>query len=139
MLVRFTDGSLAQVEVGWGHKAGLDVRVEVHATDGYLRTDATGETGLRAFAGRQAGYVVEKATADRGWIAPVPDEAIACGYHGTLDHLVQCFRRGQTPRQTLRDGSVDNAIIDAGYRAARSRQWEPVEIPDRAPADPPPP
>ena len=72
MLIRFDDGSLGQVEVGWNHKAGLDVRAEIHGTDGYVSTDVTGETGIHAFTTQSAGYVVEKAGVDVGWTTPSP-------------------------------------------------------------------
>ncbi|MEO3856447.1 Gfo/Idh/MocA family oxidoreductase [Acrocarpospora sp. B8E8] len=130
MLVRFDDGRLTQVEVGWTHVAGLDVRNEIHGSHGWIGTDETGSTGLTAFTGDSAGYVVEKAGSDKGWINPVPDEPWTYGYHAELNHFVDCFRRGVTPRQTLRDGLIDNSVIDAGYRSMASRAWEPVAVPD---------
>lgn len=135
LLVRFDDGRLVQVEAGWNHVAGLDVRTEIHGSDGWIGIDETGETGIRAFAGKRSGYVMEKAGSDTGWLQPVPDEPWAYGYHAEMDHFVQCFRRGEEPRQTLRDGLLDNAVVDAGYRAMASRRWEPVTLPD-APATP---
>jgi hypothetical protein len=35
---------------------------------------------------------------------------------------------GRQPRETLYDGYVVNAVIDACYRSAESRRWEPVEL-----------
>jgi len=130
MLVRFDDGRMTQVEVGWTHVAGLDVRNEIHGSHGWIGTDETGSTGVRAFAAKAAGYVVEKAGSAQGWITPVPDEPWTYGYHAELDHFVDCFRRGVEPRQTLRDGVIDNAVIDAGYRSMASRSWEPVVLPE---------
>ncbi|TDC50367.1 Gfo/Idh/MocA family oxidoreductase [Jiangella ureilytica] len=129
MLVRFDDGRLVQVEAGWTHVAGLDVRNEIHGSHGWIGTDETGSTGLRAFAGNPAGYVVEKAGSTQGWITPVPDEPWTYGYHAELAHFIDCYRRGESPRQTLRDGVIDNAVIDAGYRSMTSRAWEPVTLP----------
>ena len=37
---------------------------------------------------------------------------------------------GRAPMETFYDGYVVNAIIDACYRSAESRQWEPVELED---------
>jgi predicted dehydrogenase len=128
MLVRFDDGRMVQVEVGWTHLAGLDVRNEIHGSHGWIGTDETGSTGVRAFTGRPAGYVVEKAGSSQGWITPVPDEPWTYGYHAELAHFVGCFRRGVAPRQTLRDGVIDNAVIDAGYRSMASGRWEPVDV-----------
>ena len=126
MLVRFDDGRLLQAEVGWTHVAGLDVRNEIHGSAGWIGTDETGSTGVRAFAQNPAGYVVEKAGSTQGWMDPVPDEAWAYGYHAEMAHFVDCFRRGLVPRQTLRDGLIDNMVVDAGYRSMLSRTWEPV-------------
>jgi hypothetical protein len=35
---------------------------------------------------------------------------------------------GGVPRETLYDGYVVNAVMDAAYRSAESRQWERVEM-----------
>ncbi len=137
MLVRFDDDRLLQVEVGWTHVAGLDVRNEIHGSVGWIGTDETGSTGVRAFTQHSAGYVVEKAGATQGWLDPVPDEAWAYGYHAEMAHFVDCFRRGLQPRQTLRDGVIDNVVIDAGYRSIESRAWEPVELPPAVPGPAP--
>ncbi len=127
-LVRFADGRVGQIEAGWNHIAGLDVRNEIHGTHGWIGTDETGETGLRAFAGRPAEFVVEKAGATSGWITPVPDETVVYGYHAEMAHFVDAFARGVAPRQTLVDGYVDNAVIDAAYTSMRTRTWEPIDL-----------
>lgn len=129
MIVRFDDGRIAQVEAGWTHVAGLDVRREIHGSNGWLGADETGSTGLRGFVGDGVGYVMEKAGSDRGWITPVLDEAVAYGYHGEFDHFIAAFRSGVAPQQTLHDGVIDAAVVDAGYRSMASRVWEPVMIP----------
>jgi predicted dehydrogenase len=126
VLLRFADGRLGQVEVGWTHVAGLDVRNEIHGTEGWIGTDETSSTGLRAFAGRAPAYVLEKAGASTGWMTPVADEPWTYGYREELDHFVRCFAAGTRPRQTLWDGYVDNAVIDAAYRSMASRSWEKV-------------
>jgi predicted dehydrogenase len=130
MLVRFDDGRMVQVEVGWTHIAGLDVRNEIHGSHGWIGTDETGSTGIVGFTGHPAGYVVEKAGSSQGWITPVPDEPWTYGYHAELSHFVDTFRRRVEPRQTLRDGVIDNAVIDAGYRSMETRSWESVTLPD---------
>ena len=35
---------------------------------------------------------------------------------------------GTAPMETFYDGYIVNAIIDASYKAAKSKQWEPVEL-----------
>ncbi|VWX61650.1 conserved hypothetical protein [Burkholderiales bacterium 8X] len=127
-IVRFADGRMAQVEVGWTHTAGLDVRNEIHGSHGWIGTDETGSTGVHAFAGRDAGYVLEKAGARTGWMTPVAQEPWVYGYHGELAHFVECLQAGVAPRQTFVDGVIDNAVIDAAYRSIQSRTWEAVDL-----------
>ena len=127
-IVRFDDGRVAQIEAGWNHHAGLDVRNEIHGSHGWIGTDETGETGIRAFAGNPATFVVEKAAVTTGWIAPVPEEPFTYGYVGEMAHFVECFAAGVAPRQTFEDGFVDNAVIDAAYRSITSGRWEAVDL-----------
>lgn len=127
-IVRFDDGRITQIETGWTHVAGLDVRNEIHGSHGWIGTDDTGATGLRAFAGRDAGYVMEKAGAATGWMTPIAEEPWVYGYHGELVHFVETYSAGQVPRQTFEDGVIDNAVIDAAYRSMQSRAWERVDL-----------
>lgn len=127
-IVRFEDGRMAQIEASWTHTAGLDVRNEIHGSHGWIGTDETGSTGVHAFAGRDAGYVLEKAGAATGWMTPVAEEPWVYGYHAELAHFVTCFSSGTAPRQTLVDGLIDNAVIDAAYRSMQSRTWERVDL-----------
>lgn len=127
-IVRFQDGRIAQIEAGWTHTPGLDVRNEIHGSHGWIGTDETGSTGVHTFAGRDAGFVLEKAGATTGWMTPVAEEPWVYGYHGELAHFVDCFARGVAPRQTLVDGVIDNAVVDAAYRSMQSRTWESVDL-----------
>jgi predicted dehydrogenase len=127
-IVRFADGRIAQVEAGWTHVAGLDVRNEIHGSHGWIGTDETGSTGVNAFAGRQADYVLEKAGASTGWMTPVAQEPWVYGYHAELAHFIERFAASAPPRQTFEDGLIDNAVIDAAYRSIASRTWERVDL-----------
>lgn len=127
-IVRFEDGRIAQIEAGWTHVAGLDVRNEIHGSHGWIGTDETGSTGVHAFAGRDAGYVLEKAGASTGWMTPVAQEPWVYGYHAELVHFIESFGARQAPRQTFVDGLIDNAVIDAAYRSVATRTWEPVDL-----------
>lgn len=129
LIARFADGRIAQVESSWTHVAGLDVRSEVHGSDGWIHIDETGSTGIKAFTGGSAGVVVEKAGSDTGWITPVPEEVHAYGFHTQLRHFVESFNLGELPSQTFRDGVIDNAVVDAGYRAMAAHSWVPVNYP----------
>jgi predicted dehydrogenase len=126
MLIRFEGGRMAQVEVNWITRHGLDLRNEITGREGTIYTDITGGTGIRAFALRDAGYVLEKAPATTGWIQPVAEEPFTYGYVGHLKHFVDALRADVPFAETFEDGYVVNEIIDAGYRSARSGRWEAV-------------
>ena len=43
----------------------ISKKFEIHGSGGYIATDHTGNTGIRAFTTESAGYVLEKAEADK--------------------------------------------------------------------------
>jgi predicted dehydrogenase len=126
-LMRFANGSMAQMELSWSSHGGLDLRNEVYGTEGAIFTDTTRGTPIRAFTLRGSGYIIEKAEAETGWVQPLPDEARVYGYHGEMLHFVQCVASGTMPRENFEDGYIVNVILDAGYRSMKSKRWEPVE------------
>ena len=73
-------------------------------------------------------YVAEKAESESGWLFPVGDEVVELGYSDMFDDMFNALDQGADPRETFYDGYVVNAVIDACYRSASSRQWEPVEL-----------
>ena len=44
--------------------------------------------------------------------------------------MFNAIDEGREPMETIYDGYVVNAVIDACYRSAKSRKWEPVELED---------
>lgn len=127
LLLQFASGGLGHCELSWTTKGGLDLRNEVHGTEGSIFTDVTRGTPLSSFSTRGSGYIVEKADTDLGWTRPLPEEAFAYGYQAEMRHFVECARDGATPRETYEDGYIVNRILDAGYQAMRSGQWISVE------------
>ena len=79
-------------------------------------------------AGGGGGYVAEKAETAAGWLFPVGDEVSELGYVDMFSDMFNALDGGGTPRETLYDGYVVNAVMDACYRSAKSRAWEPVEL-----------
>jgi predicted dehydrogenase len=128
MLMRLEDGRVATMDVSWSAKGGLEGRFELSGTGGRIISDMA-STVLRAFIEQPAGYLGEKADADTGWVFPVPNETYAHGHDEMMGHMVASFRAGEAPRETFHDGHVVNRVLDAAYRAMRSGQWEPVELP----------
>jgi predicted dehydrogenase len=128
-LVRFESGAVGQFEVSWAFRGGMDLRDEVSGTDGTIWLNHWLRTGFEMFvAGERKGYVAEKAEAETGWLFPVGNEVRELGYLDMFGDMFSAMDEEREPRETFYDGYVVNAVIDACYRSARSKQWEPVEI-----------
>lgn len=80
-------------------------------------------------SGNGGDYVAEKAETSSGWLFPVGDEAHELGYPNMFVDMFDAFENGTSPRETFYDGYVVNAILDAAYRSAKTKLWEPVELP----------
>ncbi|MGC9318968.1 MAG: Gfo/Idh/MocA family protein [Armatimonadota bacterium] len=129
LLLRFDGGEMSITETSWSAHGGLDLRNEIYGTEGTIFTDVTRRTPMVAFTTQSAGYVVEKAEADTGWVFPCVDEARVYGYHEEMRHFVECVETGRTPRQTFDDGYLVNVILDAAYRSMDSGTWEQIPLP----------
>lgn len=127
LVLKFAGGGIGHCELSWTTKGGLDLRNEIHGSDGSIFTDVTRGTPISSFSTKSAGYVVEKADIDFGWTRPLPDEAFAYGYQAEMRHFVECVRDGVSPRETYEDGYIVNCVLDAGYKSMESRQWVRVE------------
>jgi len=44
--------------------------------------------------------------------------------------VFEAMDAGREPMETLYDGYIVNAILDACYKSAETKQWEPIEIDD---------
>jgi predicted dehydrogenase len=128
MLMRFADGQLAQAEVSWTSRGGLDLRNEVYGTEGVIFTDVTRETPIKVFSRPGAGYVVEKAESETGWLFPPIDEAYTYGYQEEMRHFIDCVNSGERPRENFDDGLVVNRLLDAAYLSMKSKKWEAVDL-----------
>lgn len=126
-MLKFGNGGISITEASWSAKGGMELRNEIVGTDGRLITDSTA-TSVWGFISKPAGYLMEKADADTGFVYPIPDEARHYGYQEELRHFVECYRTGAEPRETFVDGYIVNVVLDACYRSMRSGRWEPVEL-----------
>jgi len=130
-LIRFESGAIGQFEVSWTFRGGMDLRDEVAGTEGTIWLDHFLRTGFEAFSSGAGGdYVAEKSESASGWLFPVGDEVSELGYVDMFTDMFDAMDAGRAPMETFYDGYVVNAIIDACYRSAESRQWEPVELAD---------
>jgi len=127
LLLRLEDGRTSLTEASWTAKGGMELRNEIYGTMGRIVTDTT-STRIRAFVQEPAGYLMEKADADIGWVFPIPDEARVYGYHEEMRHFVQCFTEGMQPRENFVDGYVVNCVLDAAYRSMKSGHWEALQV-----------
>jgi predicted dehydrogenase len=128
-LIRFESGAIGQFEVSWTFRGGMDLRDEVAGTEGTIWLDHFLRTGFQAFSSGAGGdYVAEKAETASGWLFPVGDEVSELGYVDMFTDMFDAMDEGREPMETLYDGYVVNAIIDACYRSAESHRWEPVEL-----------
>ncbi|HUX10683.1 MAG TPA: Gfo/Idh/MocA family oxidoreductase [Terriglobia bacterium] len=127
LILKFAGGGIGHCELSWTTKGGLDLRNEVHGSEGSIFTDVTRGTPISTFSTRSAGYVVEKAEIDFGWTRPLPEEAFAYGYQAEMKHFVECVQNGAAPRETYEDGYIVNYVLDAGYQSMRSSRWVRVK------------
>jgi predicted dehydrogenase len=128
-LIRFESGAIGQFEVSWTFRGGMDLRDEVAGTEGTIWLNHFLRTGFETFtSGRTGGYVAEKAETESGWLFPVGDEVSELGYVDMFTDMFGALEEGRDPRETFYDGYVVNAIMDACYRSAQSRRWEPVDL-----------
>jgi predicted dehydrogenase len=128
-LVRYENGAIGQFEVSWAFRGGMDLRDEIAGTEGTIWLNHWLRTGFEMFTSvGQGGYVAEKAEGDTGWLFPVGDEVVALGYVDMFRDMFHSMDSGTAPMETFYDGYIVNAIIDASYKAAESKKWEPIQL-----------
>jgi predicted dehydrogenase len=128
-LVKYENGAIGQFEVSWTFRGGLDLRDEVMGTEGTIWINSFLRTGFEMFTtGKGADYVAEKAESNTGWLFPVGDELNELGYNHMFMDMFNAMEKGRPPKETFYDGYIVNEILDAAYRSAKSKQWEPVKL-----------
>jgi predicted dehydrogenase len=128
-LIKYENGAIAQFETSWTFRGGLDLRDEVMGTEGTIWINSFLRTGFEMFTtGKGGDYVAEKAESNSGWLFPVGDEINELGYNHMFTDMFKSLETGKQPLETFYDGYVVNAIIDACYKSAKSKLWEPVQL-----------
>lgn len=130
-LVKYANGAIGQFEVSWAFRGGMDLRDEVMGTEGTIWVNSFLRTGFEMFTtGKGEGYVAEKAEINKGWLFPVGDEAHELGYSHMFTDMFNAIENNKDPQETFYDGYVVNAILDAAYKSAKTKVWEPVLLED---------
>jgi predicted dehydrogenase len=127
LVLKFASGGIGHCELSWTTKGGLDLRNEIHGSEGSIFTDVTRGTPITSFSTQPTGYVIEKAELNVGWTRPLPEEAFAYGYQAEMRHFVECVRDGKQPRETYKDGYIVSCVLDAGYESMKSNRWVKVD------------
>lgn len=129
-LVKYENGAIGQFEASWTFRGGMDLRDEVMGTEGTIWVNSWLRTGFEMFTSGagDGSYVVEKAETANGWQFPVGDEAHELGYTNMFIDQFTAFEEGGIPNETFYDGYIVNAIVDAAYKSAKTKLWEPVEL-----------
>lgn len=128
-LVKYANGAIGQFEVSWSFRGGMDLRDEVMGTEGTIWANNFLRTGFEMYStGKGVNYVAEKAESNSGWLFPVGDEVHELGYNHMFTDMFNSIEKGIHPAETFYDGYIVNAIIDAAYKSAKSKQWEQVLI-----------
>ena len=80
--------------------------------------------------GQGEGYVAEKTELNKGWLFPVGDEAHDLGYPNMFSDMFNAIEEGRDAKETFYDGYVVNTILDAAYKSAKTKLWEPIILED---------
>lgn len=130
-LVKYANGAIGQFEVSWTFRGGMDLRDEVMGTEGSIWLNSFLRTGFEMFTtGKGDGYVAEKTEVNSGWLFPVGDESHELGYPNMFTDMFAAIEEKREPMETFYDGYIVNAIMDAAYKSAETKAWEPVIIED---------
>ncbi len=128
-LVKYENGAIGQFEVSWTFRGGLDIRDEVMGTEGTIWINNFLRTGFEMFTtGKGGDYIAEKAESNSGWLFPVGDELNELGYNHMFADMFDAIEKNESPKETFYDGYVVNAVLDAAYKSAKTKLWEPVQL-----------
>ncbi len=121
------DGNELMIEAttSWAYVgAGLRIQLELLGPEYAMEFNSLA-TGLkifmsRAVTGDEGEDLVEKQNAEQGLMPVLEDEAGVYGYTDENRHMVECFRKGETPLETFHDGLAVVEILMGLYRSAET-------------------
>lgn len=138
------DGNELMIEAttSWAYVgAGLRIQLELLGPEYAMEFNSLA-TGLkifmsRAVTGAEGEDLVEKQNAEQGLMPVLEDEEGIYGYTGENRHMVECFRKGETPIETFHDGLAVVEILMGLYRSAETGEtvrFPAPELEDYVPA-----
>jgi predicted dehydrogenase len=128
-VIEFEGGVVGLAEDSWARHGGMDDRIEVYGTGGYVEADLFRGNAALTYSEKGYGYAVEKASTTRGWSFTMFEEAFNQGYPQELRHFVQCVREDRAPLVTGEDGRAVLEMLYAAYESAGTGRK--VELPFR--------
>ncbi|SDR01383.1 Gfo/Idh/MocA family oxidoreductase [Pseudovibrio sp. Tun.PSC04-5.I4] len=125
VLLEDQDGNEVVIEAttSWAYVgAGLRIQLELLGPEYSMEFNSL-NTGLKIFMSREVsgseGHdLVEKQNAEQGLMPVLEDEPGVYGYTDENRHMVECFRKGETPLETFEDGLAVVEILMGLYRSA---------------------
>ena len=120
---------IGQFEVSWTFRGGMDLRDEVAGTEGTIWTNHFLRTGFEMFSSGEGGGTSPRRPRPRAaGCSRSATRSAELGYVDMFTDMFDAIDQGRQPVETFYDGYVVNAVMDACFRSAASRQWEPVEL-----------
>jgi predicted dehydrogenase len=117
------NGLMIEATTSWAYVgAGLRIQLELLGPEYAMEFNSLG-TGLkifmsRAVSGSEGEDLVEKQNAEQGLMPVLEDEAGVYGYTDENRHMVECFRKGETPLETFHDGLAVVEILIGLYMSS---------------------
>ena len=119
------DGNELVIEAttSWAY-VGPELRIQLELLGPeYAMEFSSLNAGLKIFmsrevTGAEGQDLVEKQNAEQGLMPVVEDELNVYGFVNENRHMVECFRKGETPIETFHDGVAVMEILMALYRSA---------------------
>ena len=114
---------MIEATTSWAYVgAGLRIQLELLGPEYSMEFNSLA-TGLKIFMSREitgdeGEDLVEKQNAEQGLMPVLEDEAGVYGYTDENRHMVECFRKGQTPSETFEDGLAVVQMLMGLYYSA---------------------
>ncbi len=122
--LEFEGGQRALCEASWLLQGGMQSRLEIWASEGYLDVDLLHESGLRMYRGSRQPAADGSGASNHpeGWSTPLSDWVVENGYPQELSHFLRCFAEGDVPDESGEDGLRVLEILYAAYASAREQR-----------------